>query len=420
VQEKNKKFRILHVLPQSLPSEFGSSIRSKYVVEKQKSFSSPFVAVYPTFSFKQIRLGNPAEINGVKYFYFIDRSLLRKKLYDFRLSRPLITMLHTKIFGTFLKDLAFEIKPNIIHAASPYTVGIPSLHLARALNVPFIYEVRNLSEFDVLTGRNFVKGGLRFEYRKRLENYLILKADAVITISECSRKEIISRGVSQHKVFCVLNGIDPSFFRPMQKDKSLLKKLELKNKFVIGFIGKLKRIEGLELMIKALLSLLKKNRTLIFLIVGDGPEKDVLRKLANRMDLENQILFLGKISFSDIRKFYSIIDLFVVPRIKTKLADLIGPLKPLEAMAMKIPVLGSDVSGIKELIKNEENGYIFKAGSVQDLSEKITKIMENKEKMKIVKENAFNWVIENRNWNRLIYKYDGIYKKVISKKSFSN
>jgi len=411
--KKKEKLRILHVLPLSLPLESGSTIRSKYIVEMQKTFAIPTVAVYPTFSENQTRLGNSAEINGVKYYYFTDKSLIRKKLYDFRISRPVITRWHMMLFKIFLNQIGSEIKPHIIHAASPYTVGIPSLQLARSLNIPLIYEVRTLSEFDVLAGRHFKKGGLIFYHRKRSENYLLSKADAIISISESSRKEIISRGFNGKKIYTVFNGVDASFFKPLEKDETLLRKYNLNDKFVIGFIGNLKRIEGLDLIIEALPSLLQKNKNFIFFIVGEGPEKSVLQRLANQMHLGKYVLFAGQISFKEIRKYYSIIDLFVVPRIKTKLAEIISPLKPLEAMAMEIPVLGSDVGGITEFIKDGQNGFIFKAGSIQDLSKKIFYIIENRDKIEYIAKNSRDWVIENRNWDELVLTYKKVYTKVL-------
>jgi len=409
--ERKEKLRVLHVLPQSLPIESGSTIRSKYIVEKQKSFATPTVAVYPTYSEKQAELGNPAEIKGVKYYYCIDKSIVSKNLYNFRITSPVMTIWKMRQFKIFLQKLAVILNPDIIHAAAPFYVGIPAIKVARFFNVPFVYEVRELSDFYVLTGRHVNKYGLRVIYRKMLENYLLSNADAVVSISEKSRSEILSRGVDKSKLFTVCNGIDTDDFYPVKKKEELLRKLNLKDKFVIGFIGYLKRFEGLELIVKTVPILLETNKNIAVLIVGEGPDLDFLKKLVSRMHLEPYVIFTDHVSFYEIPNYYSIIDLFILPRIKTNLTNVISPLKCLEAMGMNTPVLGSDVGGITEIIKDGENGFIFKANSIGDLSRKISYIMKNKNKVEYICKNARNWVIENRNWDKLIVKYKNIYRK---------
>ena len=408
----NNRLPVLHTLPASLPLESGSTIRSKFIVEMQKSFAAPTVAVYPTHSEKQARLGNPAEINGVNYHYLVDRSAVRKQLYDFRLTRPATTRWQMRRFRTFLADVAAKAQPAVIHAATPYTVGLPALQVARSYKIPFVYEVRNLSEFDVLTGRRFDTHGLRVLHRRRSENHLLLSADAVVAISQTSRGELLSRGVDEKKLFTVLNGIDSTVFAPRARDHELSLALGLEGKFVLGSIGYLKRIEGLELLLQAVPGLREAGKDIAVLIVGEGPEQPILKRLASRMGIESQVIFAGQVSFSEILQYYSLIDLFVMPRIRTRLTEIISPLKPLEAMAMQIPVLGSDVGGITEIIRDRENGFTFKAGNLHDLIRQCLFVMENTPKSLEAARSGRQEVLKSRQWSSLVRQYESIYASV--------
>ena len=78
------------------------------------------------------------------------------------------------------------------------------------------------------------------------------------------------------------------------------------------------------------------------------------------------VLFTGRVPHQEVNDYYSLIDVFVCPRLKMRLTDLVTPLKPLESMAMGKAVLASDVGGHKELIDNERTGMLFGVGPNAD------------------------------------------------------
>src|SRR5262249_35233772 len=75
--------------------------------------------------------------------------------------------------------------------------------------------------------------------------------------------------------------------------------------------------------------------------------------------LGSTVVFAGRVPHAEIRRLYSLIDVFVCPRRRMRLTELVTPLKPLEAMAMGKPVLASDVGGLKELVSHETTGLLF-------------------------------------------------------------
>jgi glycogen(starch) synthase len=140
------------------------------------------------------------------------------------------------------------------------------------------------------------------------------------------------------------------------------------------------------------------------IIYGDGIEKKNLELLA----LNNPLIqFKGSFLPSQVSQVYSNVDIVVNPRISNLLTNSVTPLKPLEAMAYRKLVIASDVGGMHELIKNEKTGFLFKAESESALK----KIIIN-----VVIDNAYNEILENRNWQLNSLKYTKIYNDLINEK----
>ena len=179
------------------------------------------------------------------------------------------------------------------------------------------------------------------------------------------------------------------------------------NNCVFGYIGTLSPIEGLDLLIQAFNNLQIKNKLLIF---GDGIESEKLKNLANS---NSNIEFKGKVSNSEIANAYDQIDIIINPRKKSYLTDSVTPIKPLEAMAYKKLVLASDVGGMKELIKNENNGILFKSDSYEEIKNVIIDVINRNDLDKII-DNAYRFIEEERNWRVNAKKYNLIYENLIN------
>jgi len=114
-----------------------------------------------------------------------------------------------------------------------------------------------------------------------------------------------------------------------------------------------------------------------------------------------------------IQHFYDKIDVFVIPRlVDSKMAKLVSPLKPLEPMALGLPLIVSDSGAIRELV-SDKTATIFESGSSDDLVEKILSVIDN-EQMAIAKaENGKRWLLENATWEIAARKTIAQYRKII-------
>ena len=107
------------------------------------------------------------------------------------------------------------------------------------------------------------------------------------------------------------------------------------------------------------------------------------------------------------------LDVIVNPRTKSRISDTVTPLKPLEAMAYKKLVIASDVGGMRELIKDNKTGVLFKSDSEQALKETIVKVINSGANKDII-ETAYRYVYTKKNWNNNADKYRLIYEKLLN------
>lgn len=399
--------KVLHILDSYLPQYSGYAFRSKYILNYQKKMGiTPIVVVSPQNSngFKNFEVIDDIACyrcpppNGItkKFPYF-------KELYVMKTLKEYITVISKK----------YNI--NIIHSHSPILCGRPALKAAKILRLPVVYEVRALWEDAAAEHKKISSKSLRYRLSRSMETDLFKKVDAITTLCRNLKEEIESRGIQKGKIYVVNNGVDSKRFFSQPKDNSLLKRYHLEGKTILGYIGSLFSYEGLDCLIKAIKIIVNEYKKVCFLLIGDGPEIDNLKNLANTSGTSQYIIFTGKIPHSEILSYYSIIDIFVYPRRSNRLTDLTTPLKPLEAMAMAKPVIGSDVGGIKEIINNGKTGLIFQSGDLVDLANKCLTLIKNEKDRKTLGERAREYIIKHRNWEKIVGKYLDIYDGLLQK-----
>jgi glycosyltransferase involved in cell wall biosynthesis len=210
--------------------------------------------------------------------------------------------------------------------------------------------------------------------------------------------------------------VDLNIFVPEKYDQEIADKYGLTGNVVFGFIGSFYYYEGLDILLESYMKLNNKLNDVKLLLVGDGPAMKSLYERAKQMKLNGRVIFTGRVPHQDIRRYYSVIDVLVYPRKKMRLTDLVTPLKPLEAMSMGRIVAGSDVGGIRELITHNKDGYLFSAGSVQSLAQKMSELYENRSNFETISKTAFETVRRKHSWELAVKRYLPVYERLLSER----
>lgn len=398
---------ILHILDHSIPLHSGYTFRTRNILLQQRA-----------------RGWKTSHITGLKQGFSSDPMEVVDELTFFRtpategfLDRlPLVNQ--WRVINTLakrLKQVVHDVKPDILHAHSPALNGLAALKVSQQTGIPVVYECRAFWEDAAVDHGTSSEGGARYKLTRALESRVFHKADAVTTICEGLRKDIVARGVSADKVTVIPNAVDiENFAMDQAVNVQLQESLGLEGKQVLGFIGSFYAYEGLPLLLDAMPELVKQFPNLKLLLVGGGLQEDLVKQKIATLKLHDYVVLTGRVPHSEVQDYYNLVDIFVYPRLSMRLTDLVTPLKPLEAMAQGRLVVASDVGGHKELIDDGKTGCLFKAGDAGDLATVVARLLRDTVRWPPMRAAGRHYVENVRNWPNSVANYQAIYDSLVS------
>ena len=400
--------KILHVFDHSLPMHSGYSFRSFALLREQRRMgwhtihlttpkhtaSGPDIEQIEGLSFHRTEK-LPAPVAGIPFAGEIAliRAVARR-----------------------ISQIAQVEKPNLLHAHSPVLNALACFAAARRLRLPVVYEVRGFWEDAAVSHGTATEGGARYRMTRALESFALRKSDAVATICEGLRSDMLVRGIEAEAIPVIPNGVDVDEFPfGAEADFQLRKSLGLQGKIVLGFLGSFYSYEGLDLLLAALPEVLKERADIAVLLVGGGPAEASLREQCGKLGLDRVVHFVGRVPHDRIQDYYALVDVFVYPRHSMRLTETVTPLKPLEAMARGGIVLASDVGGHRELVRDGETGRFFRADDAHALSQAILELASDPRSWSLMRQRARSFVEAERTWARSVSGYKKAYARALSR-----
>lgn len=404
-------WHILHILDHSLPLHSGYTFRTASILRHQRALG------WRTSQLTGPRQGGPrGNAAGGDTEHIIDgwRYYRTGELAGFWARLPVLRQLGVVVaLSRRLSQVAQRERPDVLHAHSPGLNALAALRVGRALGIPIVYEIRALWEDAAADHGTSPAGGLRYRLTRALDNYVLRRVDAVTTICEGLRHDLIARGMPAAKVTVIPNAVDLEQFAATPPAAGMLThQLGLTGKLVIGFIGSFYAYEGLTLLIEALPQMLARVPSLHLLLVGGGPEDAALRARAAQLGLGHRVTFTGRVDHARIADYYALIDIMVYPRLSMRLTDLVTPLKPLEAMAQQRLVVASDVGGHRELIEDGKTGLLFRAGDADALAAQVVHLLRQPDTWPMMRLQARAYVERQRNWPASVACYCAVYQQL--------
>jgi len=398
--------RILHILDHSIPLHSGYTFRTRNILNQQRARG------WETFHVTSPKQGVveslKEEVDGLTFYRTppVTGSLSSLPIMN---EFSIISALQKR-----LVEVIQEIKPDVLHAHSPSLNGLAALKVAQQFNLPLVYEVRAFWEDAAVDHGTSSEWGLRYRLTRASETYLLKRASAVTTICEGLRNEMILRGIESEKITVIPNAVDiEKFTEGSPADAELKTKLGFDGCKVLGFLGSFYAYEGLSLLMSALPSMLAKDDSIRVLLVGGGPQEKNLKQQVAELQLQDKVVFAGRVPHEQVQIYYDLVDVLVYPRLPMRLTELVTPLKPLEAMAQGKIVVASDVGGHKELIRDRENGYLFESGNESSLAAKVLEVLNQPSAWADVRINGRQFVESERNWADSIANYQPVYSGLV-------
>jgi len=291
----------------------------------------------------------------------------------------------------FLINIFFclkSIQPNIVHVQQIWFGCIPAFFSKKLLKRPYI-----------IYGRGSDIYHMSFFWRK-MSKFILKNAAKVIVLTEDMKREL-------QKIYCgeiliIPNGIELDNYKNLQKQNFRVSE----NKIII-FVGNLRPVKGLIYLIKAMEIIHAEMENAILMIIGDGEDRKSLEEMVMKLHLEKVVIFIEKIPNKDIPKYLVQGDVFVLPTLSEGFPNVI-----LEAMAAGLPIVSTNVNGLSEIIRNEENGYLVEPRNPQQLADKLLQILKNPIQSKNFSNNNIEKV-KKYSWKNVIKYLEDVYLKVL-------
>lgn len=400
--------KILHVLDHSIPLHSGYTFRTLSILREQRALG------WETFHLTGSKQGGGDALEeqvGDMHFY-------RTPGGNSRISKlPVLNQVSIiNDLSQRLNDVVEVVKPDIIHAHSPVLNALPALQVGRKFGIPVVYEIRAFWEDAAVDHGTSREGSLRYRVTRALETFAIKRADAVTTICEGLKNDILARGISAEKVTVIPNAVNiENFTVGVTPDTQLAQELGLEDKQILGFIGSYYGYEGLNILLDALPKMLTQNPDVRVLLVGGGPQEEALKAQAAQLNITDKVIFIGRVPHDQVQRYYNLIDILVYPRLKIRLTDLVTPLKPLEAMAQGRLLAASDVGGHRELIQDGKTGILFKADDATSLANSVLTLLNSPNKWESLRHQGRLFVETERNWPISVARYESVYNRLLNK-----
>ncbi|AXI10465.1 glycosyltransferase WbuB [Oceanobacillus zhaokaii] len=311
--------------------------------------------------------------------------------------------------------ILFKIKKHdvIVVTSPPLFVGITGVLAKFLKSMPLIFEVRDLwPESAIDTG--VLNNKVMIEAAYLVEKLSYKFANKINVLTPAFKTALIeNKNVAEDKVTMIPNGADLDIFRPTEKQNWFREKYSLQDKFIITYMG----AHGVANNLDSILNVAKKCSSLkdiVFLLVGDGMEKDRLKKRAIKEKIEN-VIFIDSQPKSIIPDICNASDICTAVLQKNDTFKTVYPNKVFDYMSCAKPILLGIDGVARELVEKSESGYYVDPNNSEEFKRLILKLYNDTEHLKELGKNGYKYVTQHFNRESLAKDYINEIERVVNK-----
>ena len=246
-----------------------------------------------------------------------------------------------------------------------------------------------------------------------LDLFLMRRFDHLIAVSQATKEEMVTAGVSSELISVIHNGIDTETWSRHPTTVTAREALGLGNTFpVIGYVGRISPEKNLETWLRAAALVARQHPESRFVFVGEGRDDELLNQLKNcasALDIANNVHFLGY--REDLPSIYAAFDLFFL---SSRTEGICNSL--LEAMAMEIPIVATDVGGTKELIMDGQTGYLLPDGDVEGMARALMVLIRSKDLRRSMRRAARKHIEDKFSFSSRLQCMEALYEKILEER----
>lgn len=302
-----------------------------------------------------------------------------------------------------------KFRPDVIHTHTPFTVGWEAVWGAKLLRVPLVGTHHTFYDHYLKHAKIDYEWGKKFSCKCTIAYYN--RCDLILSPSQSLYESLLVQGLKK-PVEILSNSIDIKLFSPVSDAQT---KTQLKKSFGIDgqsliYMGRLSYEKSIDIVIKAFALMLEKRPDLKLMIVGDGPERLKLERLAADLGINEQIIFTGALYGENLVKALRASDVYL-----TACKNENMPLAVLEIMAAGLPAVVVKEKGLAEIIKENVNGFFAKTDDPQNMAQKALELLTKPDLLEKFGQTSRRLTMEYSH-ERIGKMLEQTYKKLIKRK----
>ncbi len=315
---------------------------------------------------------------------------------------PITIFLSTPIVPG-VRDVLSKEDYDVLHSHSPPPLmSFFGVRNAKKKDVPFILTYHCDLEIPHPVGPLIVN-----LYQRTFGTYTVSKADKIITTT--TSYGATSKAVWHREADIIPNAVDEKRFHPSNDGSQIRKKLGLEDEKLITYVGRIVYHKGLEYFVRAAKYLKEEN--VKFLLVGTGDFRSELEDIIKNEKLEDKVMFAGRVPNEELPNYYAATDIFVLPSVSR--LEAFG-IVALEAMASCVPVIVSDIPGVRDVIVEGKHGLLTEPMNSEDLAGKIRTLIENPDMAERMGKNGRDRVEEKFTWSKVAKELEEVYGSIVN------
>jgi len=254
--------------------------------------------------------------------------------------------------------------------------------------------------------------GLQGNIMNKIKKWVILKSDALTVVSKSMIQAVKRLGAEHNRIYIIPMGADlKSRFVPSESRS---------NTGCLLFVGRLVEKKGLDYLIHAMPTILKKHPQINLMIAGDGPEKINLKEMCENLGISAHVRFLGAVKNDLLPALYQTSDVVVFPSVIAKDGDQEGlGLVLVEALGCECATVVTDLPAIQDIIVDGKTGLVVPQKSIRKLSEKINCLLDDQKLRWLLGREGRRLVLKYYDWNLIARQYADLIESLICQLSTS-
>lgn len=294
--------------------------------------------------------------------------------------------------STILVSLVLP-KSHVVLSTSPqFFNGLAGYFVGRLLRIPWILEIRDLwPESIVAVGA--IRNPVIIKMLEWVERFAYRKADRIVPVTDAFKAYMLAKGIEADKIVVVKNGVDLAQYAPLEGNSPLAEKLGIKDKFVVSYFGTHGMAHHLETIFYAA-QRLRNSKSIVFLMVGDGAERQALARMRDTMALDN-VIMLQQQPKSHMRELWALSNISLVLLKKSDLFKTVIPSKIFESLAMAKPIILGVEGESAELIQAAGAGICIEPEQADELATRVLELSQQPERCQQLGRSGRRYVVEH-------------------------